>query len=497
MSSNGREEPTSPAPLPEGRGESGTRAPLAHDGAPNSFSPLPSGRGAGRVGSSLPPPGQPVLRIRGVNHYFGSGDTRTQVLFDNTLEVMPGEMVIMSGPSGSGKTTILTLIGGLRTLQEGEIEVWDADRGDYRTLKGVSEAELVNVRRLIGFIFQRHNLFDSLTAMQNIRMAQRLKDSAGDPDTAARDILTYLLLGETDIQSKHQKSRFDYKPAQLSGGQRQRVAIARALVNRPKLVLADEPTAALDANSGLAVVALVQELARERSEAELRRLVRPAEEAGENGRLAEWQVPLLKRIATEHGTTSLIVTHDSRIMNLADRIVHMERGRIESNVVVAERLFVREGLRQSPAFAAILPEEQEKIADAVLIGVHPNDAVRPDHLAAKPGRVEVYEPGQVIVQQGDAVNEGSKFYLIRRGTVEVLRETEGVTHKLTEMGGGRYFGEVAFLLDQPRNATVRALTRVEVYTVNRATFDRFRSVSLPFIERVLANFRAGDGTPRT
>ncbi|WP_171471160.1 ATP-binding cassette domain-containing protein [Frigoriglobus tundricola] len=444
--------------------------------------------------SHLPPPGQPVLRIRGVNHYFGTGDTRTQVLFGNTLEVMPGELVIMSGPSGSGKTTILTLIGGLRTLQEGEIEVWDADRGDYRTLRGTPEPELVTVRRLIGFIFQRHNLFDSLTAVQNIRMAQRLKENGpADPDRDARDLLTYLLLGERDLSGNPQKSRFDYKPAALSGGQRQRVAIARALINRPKLVLADEPTAALDANSGLAVVTLLQELARERSAAELRALVRAAEEAGENGRLAEWQVVLLKRIANEHGTTSLIVTHDARIMNLADRIVHMERGRIESNVVVAERLFVREGLRQSPAFAAILPEEQEKIADAVLIGVHPNEAVRPDQLAARPGRVEVYEPGQVIVREGDPVNELSKFYLIRRGTVEVLRAANGAPQKLTEMGPGRYFGEVAFLLNQPRNATVRALTRAEVYTVDRATFDKFRSVSLPFVERMLANFRAGEG----
>ncbi len=449
------------------------------------------------MSSKLPPPGQPVLRIRGVSHYFGTGDTRTQVLFDNTLEVMPGELVIMSGPSGSGKTTILTLIGGLRTLQEGEIEVWDADRGDYRQLRGVSEQELVSVRRLIGFIFQRHNLFDSLTAMQNIRMAQRLKPvTLTDPDQDARDILTYLLLGEKDIQSKSQKTRFDYKPAQLSGGQRQRVAIARALINRPKLVLADEPTAALDANSGLAVVTLVQELARERAETDLRKLVRPPEEAGENGRLAEWQVPLLKRIATERGTTSLIVTHDSRIMNLADRIVHMERGRIESNVVVAERLFVREGLRQCPAFAAILPEEQEKIADAVLIGVHPNELVRADHLKAKPGCVEVYEAGQEILRQGEPVNSESKFYLLRRGSVEVVREVNGVPQKLTELGAGRYFGEVAFLFDQPRNATVRALARTEVYTISRATFDKFRSVSLPFIERVLANFRAGDGTPR-
>src|SRR6187402_1797388 len=133
--------------------------------------------------STLPPPGSPVLRIRGVNHHFGEGDTRTQVLFDNNLEVMPGELVIMSGPSGSGKTTLLTLIGGLRTLQDGQIEVWNADRAEYAKLLGLAEEDLVQVRRLIGFIFQRHNLFDSLTAMQNVRMAQRLNPASADPDT--------------------------------------------------------------------------------------------------------------------------------------------------------------------------------------------------------------------------------------------------------------------------------------------------------------------------
>src|SRR5215211_5130597 len=157
------------------------------------------------MSSNLPPPGQPVLRVRGVNHFFGAGDTRTQVLFDNTLEVMPGEMVIMSGPSGSGKTTLLTLIGGLRTLQSGQIEVWDADRGDHAKLFGLPEEELVRVRRLIGFILQRHNLFDSLTAVQNVRMAQRLKPAGTDPDRATLDLLTYLLLGDRDISGKPQK----------------------------------------------------------------------------------------------------------------------------------------------------------------------------------------------------------------------------------------------------------------------------------------------------
>ncbi len=439
----------------------------------------------------LPPTGAPVLRIRGVNHHFGTGETRTQVLFENHLEVLPGELVIMSGPSGSGKTTLLTLIGGLRTLQDGEIEIWDTRLSEYRTLRGRPEAELVDVRRLIGFIFQRHNLFDSLTGMQNIRMAQRLHDHSRDPDDDARELLRYLLLGETDLSGKPQSPRYHYKPAQLSGGQRQRVAVARALINRPKLVLADEPTAALDANSGLAVVTLLQNLARERSDEVIQKLVRSPEEAGESGWLADWQIPLLRHLAHETGTTSLIVTHDARIMNLADRIVHMERGRIESNVVVAERLFVRDGLRQTPVFAAILPEEQQKIADELLVGVHPDVPLRADQLAAVSGRVEVFEPGKVILRAGDAVHEHSNFYLIRRGTVEVLRPASDGVQKLAELGPGRYFGEVALFRDQPRNATVRARDRVEVYTVDRAMFDRYASVSRPFLQRILDNFQAG------
>src|SRR6516164_1857107 len=114
-----------------------------------------------------PPEGAPIVRVQGVNHDFGSGETRTRVLFDNNLQVMPGELVILSGPSGSGKTTLLTLVGALRSSQEGEIEIWDADRQGPRALRGLGEEGLVQVRRLIGFIFQRHNLFESLTARQN------------------------------------------------------------------------------------------------------------------------------------------------------------------------------------------------------------------------------------------------------------------------------------------------------------------------------------------
>lgn len=446
--------------------------------------------------ATLPPPGQPVLRITGVNHDFGSGETLTRVLTDNNLEVMPGELVIMGGPSGSGKTTILTLIGGLRKLQSGQIDIWDPDRGDYLTLMGADEQRLVEIRRLIGFIFQRHNLFDSLTAMQNVRMAQKLKPerASADPDQDARDILSYLILGEKTIRGDAQDPKFNLKPAKLSGGQRQRVAIARALINRPKVVLADEPTAALDANSGLAVVTLLQNLARTRPDADIRRLILPPSDHSEAPRLTEWQIPLLRKIVTDTGTTSLIVTHDSRILNLADRIVHMEKGRIVSNVVVAERLFVRAIIRQCAAFSVVVPEEQEKIADSILVGLHPDQPAQPHHFEPRrnekgevtgPSPLERYEPGQTIITEGEEITDDSKFYLIRKGTVAVSRGGKF----LTELGVGKSFGEVAFILDQPRNATIRAKDRVEAYTIKRGTFTKFQEASREFIENVLDFYR--------
>ena len=232
----------------------------------------------------LPPPGSPVLRITGVNHHFGEGENAHAGALRQHARSHARRAGHHERAVGSGKTTLLTLIGGLRTLQDGEIEVWDGDAGDYRKLRGTPEPELVNVRRLIGFIFQRHNLFDSLTAMQNVRMAQRLKPPRHRSRRRRPRASQIPAPRRSRTRRKPQKPRFDYKPAALSGGQRQRVAIARALINRPKLVLADEPTAALDANSGLAVVTLLQSLARERPETELSGSVRtpprPARTAG-------------------------------------------------------------------------------------------------------------------------------------------------------------------------------------------------------------------------
>ena len=422
-----------------------------------------------------PPPGEPLLRIAGVNHTFGTGDAETQVLFDNDLEVMPGELVIMSGPSGSGKTTILTLVGGLRSVQEGDIQIWDARRGDYRSLRGLDEAGLVEVRRLIGFIFQRHNLFDSLQAVQNVRLARELFPGS-DPDRIEK-LLTYLGLA----------TRMDYKPAGLSGGQRQRVAVARALINRPKLILADEPTAALDANSGLAVVTLLQHLARDRDPADLARLVqRPDEEDDGSGRITPEQAAMLAGLTAEKGATSLIVTHDARIMNRADRIVHMERGKIVSNVVVAERLFVAEGLRRCAFFAAILPEQQQAIADGVCIGQHPDLPVRGPAEAKSAGKLEVFRPGDVIVRQGDPVTDASRFYLIRRGSVRIDRDSGDGPRTVAELTARDFFGDRALVTNEPRNATITATDTTEVYTIGRETFRRYEAISRPFIERIAA-----------
>jgi putative ABC transport system ATP-binding protein len=334
-----------------------------------------------------------AVEVRGVNHYFGEGEARNQVLFDNHLTIRPGEIVIMTGPSGSGKTTLLTLIGGLRTLQEGSIRVYG------RELKGLTGPELVAARRDVGFIFQRHNLLEALTAYQNVRLALELH-SQGEDRQRIVAVLERLKLGH----------RLHYKPAQLSGGQRQRVAVARALVNRPKLILADEPTAALDAETGRDVVNFLKELSAE-------------------------------------GCTSLIVTHDNRILDVATRIVNMVDGRIKSNVVVTESVMTALFLSKVPAFAQLAPNALAEVAD---------------HM----GR-ERFPAGTRIIRQGDP---GDKFYLIASGSVEVLQSRDGSEVPIARLGVGDFFGERALLTDEPRNATVIAREDTDVLTLKKADF---------------------------
>jgi putative ABC transport system ATP-binding protein len=216
----------------------------------------------------------------GLNHFFGSGELRKQILCDVDVEVRPGETVIVTGPSGSGKTTLLTLIGALRSAQEGSLRVLG------RELREANAAVLEQVRRQIGYIFQAHNLIDALSARQNVEMALYLHPGARSSEVRerAREMIEAVGLGD----------RADHLPSQLSGGQRQRVAIARALVSRPRIILADEPTASLDKKSGRDVVDRVQALTR------------------------------------EQGVTVLLVTHDNRILDIADRIIHLEDGRLSS-----------------------------------------------------------------------------------------------------------------------------------------------------------------------
>jgi len=219
---------------------------------------------------------EPVISIKNIDHYYGRGSLKKQILFDISLEVYAGEIVIMTGPSGSGKTTLLSLIGGLRSVQEGSLKFLGEE------LCGASQSKLVQMRRKIGYIFQAHNLLGFLTARQNVQMAVELNNNISQS--------TAISQSEDMLASVGLQERVNYYPDNLSGGQKQRVAIARALVNHPPLVLADEPTAALDKQSGRDVVEIMQ------------------------------------RLAKDQGTAILLVTHDNRILDIADRIVEMEDG---------------------------------------------------------------------------------------------------------------------------------------------------------------------------
>ena len=210
---------------------------------------------------------------------FGSGELMQPVLKDATISIHKGEIVLMTGPSGSGKTTFLTIIGGLRQVFKGSVKVLG------QQLVNSTEQVKVDVRRQIGYIFQQHNLLESLTALQNVSMTLEMQNDSSEQERLDRaaQMLEAVGLG----------NRLNYKPDQLSSGQRQRVSIARALVGQPKIILADEPTASLDKQSG--------------------------QEA----------VGILKQLAKESGTAILLVTHDYRILDIADRVVALEDGVIK------------------------------------------------------------------------------------------------------------------------------------------------------------------------
>jgi putative ABC transport system ATP-binding protein len=354
---------------------------------------------------------RPVVRVDAVNHYYGEGQARNQVLYKNSIEIGAGQLVIMTGPSGSGKTTLLSLIGALRSVQEGTIQILDRD------LTGLATHDLVTVRRNLGFIFQAHNLFDSLSAYENIGMAMQVGGFAPD-EMRARGMQMLERLGIAH--------RADYKPRLLSGGQRQRVAVARALVNRPRLVLADEPTASLDKESSTKVV------------------------------------NLLKELTTDEGCTVIMVTHDNRILELADRIVNMVDGNIVSDVVLRDALIICEFLKGIELFKQLTPSELANVAERM--------------------RKRRYRGGEIVIHQGDA---GEDFFLIAGGTAAVTDQQSGEpTRQIATLGAGQIFGEMALLSDEPRVATVRAIEDLETYSLGKKDFREAVALSVGFKDQI-------------
>jgi len=219
-----------------------------------------------------------TVDVQDLSYAFGTESLRRSVLVDLNLTLEPGEIVLLTGPSGSGKTTLMALIGALRAVQTGSCVVLG------RKLNGASERDRVAIRRQIGFVFQDPHLLGCLTAAQNVAMTLEVDAAGSERDRMRRAVAMLQAVGLADYAGA--------RPDQLSGGQRQRVAIARALVRDPGLVLADEPTAALDRQSGAEITRILCELARQRA------------------------------------ASVLIVTHDVRILGIADRVLTMEDGRI-------------------------------------------------------------------------------------------------------------------------------------------------------------------------
>lgn len=228
--------------------------------------------------------GGPLLvRLKGISKHFGQGETRVDALRDITLDIRAGEVVALLGPSGSGKTTLLNVMGCILEPADGWMELDGEVVYDNRWLRG-------DLKRLrldkIGFVFQFHNLLPFLDATDNVAVVLDLAGATREESRRrAVELLDYLEVG-------HRKAAM---PAQLSGGEAQRVAIARALANRPRIILADEPTAALDSKRGGIVM------------------------------------DLLRKLAVEQQAAIIAVTHDDKIFDRFDRIFHLRDGQLSAN----------------------------------------------------------------------------------------------------------------------------------------------------------------------
>ena len=226
------------------------------------------------VHRATPQEGEPAIVLRGATKTYGEGEIAVHALRGVDLEIWPEEFVVLLGPSGSGKTTLLNLIGGIEPPSGGEIEVSGQD------VTALDEEGRTRFRReTVGFIFQFFNLIPTLTALENVELIAELSDAGAE---RAAEMLERVGLGD----------RLDHFPAQLSGGEQQRVAVARALASGPRVLLGDEPTGALDLETGRTVLALLHELSHEMHQ------------------------------------TVLLVTHNASIARMADRVLRVRDGEI-------------------------------------------------------------------------------------------------------------------------------------------------------------------------
>ena len=216
----------------------------------------------------------PIFSARGLCKTYGSGDVQVHALRDVDLDIRRGEFIVLLGPSGSGKSTLLNILGGLDVPTSGEVRFAD------HVLSGADEAELTRYRREhVGFVFQFYNLIPSLTVRENVALVTDIVEQPMPVDEA--------------IDRVGLTPRRDHFPAQLSGGEQQRVAIARAIVKRPEVLLCDEPTGALDYQTGKLVLEVIAHINR------------------------------------EIGTTAIVITHNAAIAGMADRVVYLGDGRIQ------------------------------------------------------------------------------------------------------------------------------------------------------------------------
>ena len=252
------------------------------------------------------------ISVSGLNHSFGRGDLRKQILFDITTDIQAGEIVIVTGPSGSGKTTMLTLVGALRSAQEGSVRILGEE------LRNARPRILEKVRKQIGFIFQQHNLLGALSAIQNVELGIRVSGRYKGTQLHRRAMEMLTAVGLED--------RVHHKPGELS----------REVSRIKAMLLADEPTASLDKKSGREVV------------------------------------DRMKSLANENGTTILLVTHDNRILDIADRIVHLEDGRLSTftDAVIANNRQMMEMLadnRQKQSMHEVVEDmDEDQFKDLLL-----------------------------------------------------------------------------------------------------------------------------------